>query len=81
MVVYLENYKGIINLMFDDDLFIATRELLLTGRGNGIRLDSTPPVFSSYYSGKLVTVTGNSQVITLKLHCHPQKMGNVYGNI
>ena len=69
--------EGIYQLNVDDDLFVAVRELLLLDRGNGIVLDSTSPKFSSYYSGKLVTVIGNSQVITLEVTMSPSSDGNV----
>ena len=51
---------GVYLLNVDNDLFVATQQLLLTDRGNGIPLDNIPPMLSDYYIGRTTTVAGQT---------------------
>ena len=58
--------NGIYQINVGDNLFVAIQQLLLTDRGNGIVLDSTPPLLDSYYKDKTVTLTDGSVVSVLE---------------
>lgn len=46
--------EGIYQLNVGDNLFTAIEQILRKDRGNGLPIDSVPPLLSSYYIGKTV---------------------------
>lgn len=72
-------YSGIYKLLAKNNLFTAIEQLLLTDRGNGMPLDSVPPLLSSYYLNKVVTIDGVDYPV---LDCpYDDKITGNYANV
>lgn len=70
---------GVYLLNVDDDLFVATQQLLLTDRGNGVPLDNIPPMLSDYYIGRYTTVAGQTHRV---LDCpYTAKISGCYADV
>lgn len=70
---------GVYLLNVDDDLFVATQQLLLTDRGNGVPLDNIPPMLSDYYIGRTTTVAGQTHRV---LDCpYTAKISGCYADV
>ena len=50
------NLEGWALIEMGDDIFNAISQLLLRDRGNGQPIDNVPPIFTTYYNGKTVTL-------------------------
>lgn len=70
---------GVYLLNVDNDLFVATQQLLLTDRGNGVPLDNIPPMLSDYYIGRYTTVAGQTHRV---LDCpYTAKISGCYADV
>lgn len=54
------NLEGIYQISRGENLFTAVASLLQKARGNGLPLDSVPPVFTNYYNSRTVTLPDGS---------------------
>lgn len=73
------NYCGIYQLLVGNNLFDATRQLLLTDRGNGHPIDSAPPILSSSYIGK--SYVSNGQVYYYTDCPYTAKISGTYADV
>lgn len=53
---------GIYQINVGTDMFAAVADLLRKDRGNGLPIDSIPPMFSSYFKHKFVTIEDGSSI-------------------
>lgn len=56
------NLDGIYEVPLNSNIFTAISTILLMDRGNGIPVDSTPPIFTNYYNGKTVLLPSGETV-------------------
>lgn len=56
------NLEGWALIEINEDIFNAISQLLLRDRGNGQPIDNVPPIFTTYYNGKTVTLTNGQTV-------------------
>lgn len=56
------NLDGIYKVPVNSNIFKATKELLLTDRGNGIPIDSTKPNISTFFNNKMTTLSNGERV-------------------
>lgn len=56
------NLDGIYKIPVNSNIFNATKELLLTDRGNGIPLDSTKPNISTFFNTKMTKLSNGKLV-------------------
>lgn len=56
------NLDGIYKIPVNSNIFNATKELLLTDRGNGIPLDSTKPNISTFFNTKMTKLSNGMLV-------------------
>lgn len=59
------NLDGIYKIPVNSNIFNATKELLLTDRGNGIPLDSTKPNISTFFNTKMTKLSNGKLVPVL----------------
>lgn len=59
------NLDGIYKIPVNSNIFSATKELLLTDRGNGIPLDSTKPNISTFFNTKMTKLSNGKLVPVL----------------
>ena len=59
------NLDGIYKIPVNSNIFNATKELLLTDRGNGIPLDSTKPNISTFFNTKMTKLSNGTLVSVL----------------
>lgn len=57
---------GIYKIPVGSDIFVATKKLLMTDRGNGLLLDSTMPNISTFFNTKMTRLSDGTQVSVLK---------------
>ncbi len=60
------NLDGVYKVPVGADIFEATKQLLLTDRGNGLPLDSTAPNISTFFNTKKVSLSNGQKVSVLK---------------
>ena len=56
------NLDGTYEVPLNSNIFNAIQSILNLDRGNGQKVDSTPPVFTGYYNGKTTTLPDGSTV-------------------
>lgn len=59
------NLDGIYKIPVGSDIFKATKQLLMTDRGNGLPLDNIMPNISTFFQNKKVTLSDGSTVSVL----------------
>lgn len=57
---------GIYKIPVNSDIFTATKQLLMTDRGNGYPIDSTMPNISTFFNNKMTTLSDGTKVSILK---------------
>lgn len=69
------NLDGIYEVPAGTNIFTAMSSVLALDRGNGLPVDATPPMFTTYYNGKTQNVPGSGNVsltlspYTLRIGC------------
>ena len=56
------NLEGWALIEINEDIFNAISQILLRDRGNGQPIDNVPPIFTTYYNGKTVTLTDGREI-------------------